>query len=95
MTDPWWGVRDGKYQPSELDDEVTVYLAIDVEPLIDDADALLAVVRVAKTYRDSHTMEGANKGELLMDFTDRIVAERAAIDKALAALPEHLRGGAC
>ncbi len=62
------------------------------ENVLTDADALLAVVRAAKTYRDSHTMEGANKeGELLMDFTARIVDERAKIDEALAALPEHLK----
>ena len=54
-------------------------------------EALREVARAAETYRDSHTMEGANKeGELLMDFTERIVAERARIDEALDALPDWI-----
>jgi len=55
---------------------------------------LIDVARAAKTYRDSHTMEGANKeGELLMDFTARIVNERAKVDEALAALPAWITDG--
>ncbi len=95
MRDPWADVRE------RVDDKGWVLNGSDL-PLMDphtvilrlltDATALLDVARAAKTYRDSHTMEGANKeGELLMDFTARIVDERAKLDEALDALQPHLR----
>jgi hypothetical protein len=99
MTDPWGDVRDGKYQPDELDVEVAVYLAIEVEPLLSDADALLAVVRADWEYDaaqldwydamvvnvvETEQQEAANK---------RLGAARDARNEALAALPEHLRVG--
>ncbi len=68
MNDPWAGVRDGKYSPEELDAEVDVYLAIEVEPLLTDADALLAVVRTINVHDDCTVCQ-----------------------KAIAALPEHLK----
>ena len=54
--------------------------------------ALLAVVRATIPYRNAHTMAGANQeGESILDFQERLVGLRAELDKALAALPEHLR----
>jgi hypothetical protein len=57
----------------------------------EDSDALLVVVRATIPYRNAHTMAGANQeGESILDFQERLVGLRAELDKALAALPEHL-----
>ena len=74
--DPWAGVRDGKYHPAELDPEVDVYLAIDVEPLLADADALLGVVRLLK-------IDELDPGTVYFNATD--------VYDALVALQEHLK----
>ena len=82
--DPWAGVRDGKYHPAELDPEVDVYLAIDVEPLLVDADALLVV----KITSGRYLLElDSSKPLAEKELTQRL----EEYEQALAALPEHLK----
>lgn len=86
MTDPWADVRELFCDPNNTPESMT---GMKIRSLVIDADALLAVVRAVRHQQEIE--DAPDWADGLETHRESICNAENQVDKALAALPEHLK----